>query len=281
MRFDGNEYRNDKKKEINEKNWSPFQYDDGTGTNTIDTNKGRKSSTQLYLIYEVVPHRIVAITGQRQTQTKQRTLPRMSAKEHSKHVMETLNFRMVTTAYLTNVSTPLEMPVLWEQKWGKIRGGTPVLLLPDKSAYLTFFHSKAMVHAHKINTYFMGAYLFASTPPFAITHISSEPIVAPPFYNAKYAGWSYRRCDFIVYPMSFEFIPGPGASARARSIPDITGGNSTRASVNSNSNSNQHTHILLSYGRQDREGWMLELQLEQLLASMQPVNSGPTIDKNK
>ena len=120
----------------------------------------------------------------------------------------------------------------------------------------------------------MGAYLFASTPPFAITHMSSEPIVAPSFYNAKYAGWSYRRCDFIVYPMSFEFIPGPGASTRARS--DLnTDSTDTKASV-----SHQDTHILLSYGRQDREGWMVELELDQLLASMQSVNSRPTVDKN-
>ena len=96
MRFGGKEYRNDHKKEINEKNWSPFQYNDATRTtrtNTIDTNNDRKSSSssaQLYMIYEVLPHRIVAITGQRQTQTKQRTLPRISGKEHAKHVMETL-----------------------------------------------------------------------------------------------------------------------------------------------------------------------------------------------
>ena len=173
------------------------------------------------------------------------------------------------------------MPAVWEQKWGKIRGGTPALLLPDGSAYLTFFHSRGMVHAHKINTYFMGAYLFAAKPPFGIIYMSSEPIVTPSFYNADYAGWSYRRCDYIVYPMTFEFIPGPtGSGGSARAKPNTnTESTTTRPSVNSPTN--QNTHILLSYGRQDREGWMAELQLESLLASMRPVNSVPTIDKNK
>ena len=133
MRFDGKEYRKDQKKEINEKNWIPFQYDNnGPNTSTFGTIKNiptssssssSSSTAQLYFIYEVVPHRIVAITGQRQSQIKQRILPRISPKEHPKHVMERLDFKLVTTVYLTNVTTPLEMPVLWEQKWGKIRGG--------------------------------------------------------------------------------------------------------------------------------------------------------------
>ena len=58
----------------------------------------------------------------------------------------------------------------------------------------------------QVATYFMGAYLFESSPPFAITHMSTEPISSPSFYNASLP-WAYKTMDYIVFPTSFEYTP--------------------------------------------------------------------------
>jgi predicted GH43/DUF377 family glycosyl hydrolase len=39
-------------------------------------------------------------------------------------------------------------------------------------------------------------------PPFAITHISPEPIVHPTMVNET-LGWAYKVVDYIVFPMGF------------------------------------------------------------------------------
>jgi predicted GH43/DUF377 family glycosyl hydrolase len=59
--------------------------------------------------------------------------------------------------------------------YGTIRGGTPPVLVGDE--YLTFFHSRLPDDYFRAR-YYMGAYTFESEPPFKITRITTEPLLA-------------------------------------------------------------------------------------------------------
>jgi len=93
---------------------------------------------QLHLDYQFSPHIVVALDD------------KMRQKEHK-------------------TPTPLE----W--KYGHIRGGTPPVKVGDE--YVSFFHS-SMPWRQKQNRYFMGAFAFEAKPPFAVTRITPEPLLA-------------------------------------------------------------------------------------------------------
>lgn len=76
-------------------------------------------------------------------------------------------------------------------------------------------------------------------PPFAITHISPEPIVENSFVNVSF-GWAYKVVDFIVFPMGFTF---------------------------------DDDYIYVSFGKNDKDGWMVTLNKTGLLESMIPVRT--------
>lgn len=52
------------------------------------------------------------------------------------------------------------------KKWGKLRGGTPAILVADE--YLAFFHRSFIDQKTKLSWYVMDAYTFASSPPFPL-----------------------------------------------------------------------------------------------------------------
>lgn len=125
--------------------------------------------------------------------------------------------------------------------WGVPRGGTQALL--DGDHYLAFFHSwkdlpSAQSNGRKISHYVMGAYTFQAHPPFAITAMSPEPIVAENFYRPPYhRTWKPMRC---VFPAGMI--------------------------INEND-------VWISYGRQDHEIWIAKLDKEKLLQSLVPVTA--------
>lgn len=127
----------------------------------------------------------------------------------------------------------------WE--WGELRGGTPAL--KDGDEYLAFFHSSRDVHTiqaygKKISHYVMGAYTFKGTPPFNLTRISPEPIVAQTFYEEPhYKTWKPLRA---VFPAGFVC---------------------------------DNKYIWVSYGRQDHEAWIIKIDKEGLYNSLVPVRS--------
>jgi predicted GH43/DUF377 family glycosyl hydrolase len=125
-------------------------------------------------------------------------------------------------------------------QWGELRGGTPALRLND-TQYLAFFHSSlkmATKHSNGIIVphYVMGAYVFNAYPPFEITHISPEPIIAKKFYS----GTKYKtyRPVCAIFPGGFIF---------------------------------EKKYILVAYGRQDHEIWLLKLDREGLLKSLKTL----------
>lgn len=124
--------------------------------------------------------------------------------------------------------------IRWD--WGILRGGTPALKVDDK--YLAFFHScKDMVttqsRGKRIVHYFMGAYTFATDPPFNIKQISPKPIIGKNFYNGpEHQTWKPLR---VVFPCGFVF---------------------------------DNHYIWVSYGRQDHEMWVVKLDKKGLLDSL-------------
>ena len=135
------------------------------------------------------------------------------------------------TAFLTHPS------VKWN--WGVLRGGTPALL--EGGEYLAFFHSsKSMATQHSkgknIPHYFMGAYTFSAEPPFAITRISSRPIIGKKFYKGKsYKTWKPLH---VVFPGGY--------------ISD-------------------ENYLWILYGRQDHEIWVAKLDKNAFFNSLIPV----------
>ena len=76
-------------------------------------------------------------------------------------------------------------------------------------------------------------------PPFAITHVSPEPIFHQTFINESY-GWAYKVIDYIVFPMGFIF---------------------------------DDDFIYVSYGKNDKDGWILKLNRTGFFNSLRPVKS--------
>jgi len=87
--------------------------------------------------------------------------------QFSPHIVVALDDKMRQKECKT--PTPLE----W--KYGHIRGGTPPVKVGDE--YVSFFHS-SMPWRQKQNRYFMGAFAFEAKPPFAVTRITPEPLLA-------------------------------------------------------------------------------------------------------
>jgi predicted GH43/DUF377 family glycosyl hydrolase len=129
-----------------------------------------------------------------------------------------------------------------EWNWGELRGGTPALKI-DEDKYLSFFHSVQFMQTKHSNDeiclhYFMGAYTFSTMPPFEITHISSEPIIGPGFYNGKKYDW-YWKPVVAIFPAGYVF---------------------------------DDEYIWVSYGRADHEMWIVKLDKQRFLESLIPTN---------
>ena len=127
-------------------------------------------------------------------------------------------------------------------KFGPLRGGTPGLMVGNE--YLSFFHScidMASVHSdgQHASHYFMGAYTFSKTPPFALTQISPTPIVGKNFYRGT-PYQPYWKPICCIFPCGFIF---------------------------------DEKYIWVAYGRQDHEVWIVKLDKQGLLNSLTAVTT--------
>jgi predicted GH43/DUF377 family glycosyl hydrolase len=89
----------------------------------------------------------------------------------------------------------------WPKIWGDVRGGTPAQLIDDE--YLAFFHS-SFEDQRGVLWYVMGAYIFASSPPFQLTGISSYPILFEAVYDTPHHDRANPRIR-ALYPMGFVY----------------------------------------------------------------------------
>jgi hypothetical protein len=195
-----------------------------TTTTTATTTERSYNDEVLLFSHSVIPHRVVHANETKDT----------SPSGSLYHFDRT---RRAHTVALTEVVDPPSWP------WGPLHGGTNAILIETAHGprYVSFFHSQHKWMASWCLTYFMGAYLFRTEPPFDITHISSEPIIPKKLYKASTSGWAFRAIDFIIFPMSIQLI--------------------------------KRDQILLSLGRNDREGWTIALNLTSLVSSLTPVTS--------
>lgn len=126
-------------------------------------------------------------------------------------------------------------------KWGELRGGTPGLLIDEQ--YLAFFHSSITMASEQsggelMQHYFIGAYTFMKDPPFALTKISPEPIIAKGFYSGQIYRYYWKPIR-AVFPCGYLC---------------------------------EGQNIWIAYGRQDHEVWILKLDKQQLLDSLITVS---------
>ena len=185
---------------------------------------------RLFFIYEINPHRIVAVTHANKTS--------IQSGEYEAEVY-------ANTTYVTKLLPEYE----WE--YGEMRGGSPALLI-NSTHFLSFFHSSGRFQQRHVITYYMGAYIFENKPPFGISGMSPEPIVANAMVNESW-GWAYKVVDYIIFPMGFVF---------------------------------DDDYIHVSYGKNDKDGWVLTLNKTELLNSLVPVKyeligASKLDDKNK
>eukprot|EP01031_Cornospumella_fuschlensis_P036649 gene36649-44456_t len=190
-----------------QKNWVAFEY---------QPNRHSQSSI-LYYVHSINPHRIVRQQGKLSHQLN------MSAVFVTKHVPSA------------------SLPVLW--RFGEPRGGTPARLIHTAhgTMYLTFFHSQLFSRDTKMQTYYMGAYLFQPHPPFAITHITPDIIACKQCYNEEF-GVAFKGLDYILFPMGFVV--------------------------------REHGHVLfVSAGRNDNSAYILKLNKTALVSYMVSVET--------
>ena len=139
------------------------------------------------------------------------------------------------TTYVVS-TTPFVNGLDWGH--GHLRGGTPAVLIDDKY-YLSFFHTQTKLKSSGYNTYFMGAYTFSKQAPFTLLSISRFPIVDKQFYTGPWdTRFSNRKINYVVFPMHFTV---------------------------------ENNKIQLTIGHQDAAGWLVTMELPDLLKSMREV----------
>jgi predicted GH43/DUF377 family glycosyl hydrolase len=119
--------------------------------------------------------------------------------------------------------------------YGPLRGSSNAILMDGE--YLSFFHSAAYDETviswpWVVWHYFMGAYTFATTPPFSLTRMTDLPILTPDLYTIS------NRQKRVVFPGGF-----------------IVCGSS----------------IYVAYGKDDCEIWMMTLDKEELKKALKPI----------
>jgi predicted GH43/DUF377 family glycosyl hydrolase len=221
-----------------QKNWSPFDY-----TFKRQAHHEKSLTSKTFFVFSIFPHRIVDTNE---------TISKNLLKTH--------------TICLTEMTEPMDQ--LWQ--WGPMHGGTNSVLVdtPYGPRYLAIFHSQNHFMISWMTTYFMGAYMFETEPPFAITHITTEPIIPTKLYTEDIDGWSFKvigvyrcsstvsRCDDLTLPVThIDYIMFPMNIIQ------------------------YDDKLLVSIGRNDRSGYMLVLNTTEFISTLKPVHSKVVKDR--
>jgi len=153
-------------------------------------------------------------------------------------------------------------------KLGVLRGGTPCLLI-SPSEYLTFFHTMIHLPSNSRGTYFFGAMTFSAHPPFRTLRISSAPIVDDALYQGP---WMRQRFDYVYYPMGFLFALRDAAGSSNRTTLSNSYPEGVGHDCSSPSSSAHGVFLLLSFGVQDKETHLADINLCDLLSTLVRVS---------
>ena len=123
------------------------------------------------------------------------------------------------------------------------RGGSNLILV--KGVYLGLFHSVCMYQKPATNarTYFMGAITLCPHYPFHIHKITRFPILKDMFYKGTYTySVAQFRIDYVMFGVGITMDP-----------------NSTE-------------HVLISFGHQDGDGYIIKMNINELYDNMKLVS---------
>ena len=165
-------------------------------------------------------------------------------------------------AVIKRVSLTKRQETFWS-RWGELRGGSASRLI-NSNEYLTFFHTTTLLPKSQRTTYFIGALTFSSSAPFVIKRISAVPLMHPSFYTGE---WMRQRFDYCYYSQAFVF-----SYYDAKRQSTMYSNDYPFALQNSNNCGPGHAlkdvNISLSYGYQDKESFIAEISLCELIDSM-------------
>ena len=135
-------------------------------------------------------------------------------------------------------SIKLRVDYAISQKLGDYRGGTNALLLPGSTqTYISFYHIRTRLPWSSMGSYVYGAYTFTLNEPAGLVKISPTPIMEP--RELFHKSWASRFIDYCVYPMHI-FL--------------------------------ENAVVLhISFGYQDRWGFVGTMNLTRLLDTLVPV----------
>ena len=143
----------------------------------------------------------------------------------------------VRTVHRDAIHPNLTLPWRGQEYGVHLRGSTPAILV--RGMYVAIFHTQINLKVfYNLNTYFMGAVSFCPHPPFRMHSISVYPIVDSKFYEGH---WVPKFHNYVVFPTGL--------------VLEESG-----------------THLLLSMGHQDMSAWVIRLEVDGLLDSMEVVN---------
>lgn len=225
-----------------QKNWAPFTYP------TSFQLKAELEREHFVFTQDAYDASIAAPSGELVLFVYSIIPHRIVAGNYSMQAVDGANASYIKmhTVCLTEINGTLT-PFAW--KHGSPRGGTPAVYVNDTiygPRFVVIFHSSCKgCHYAGISSFFMGGYLFNAHPPFDITHFSPDPLVPNPFYNESF-GWAFKNIDYVILPM--------GISIKGDTI-------------------------LVSAGKNDKNGWFIQMSLSGFIESLIPVASTTLIDK--
>jgi hypothetical protein len=262
-----------------QKNWMPFVYQQ-QHHNSLNTHHRylnpyhrsyyKDNTTLLYQVYSVDPHVIVSTQLENVVDNHTYiddqdilTIPNITTKYPQKEFLKQSYkrlavHRIASSQFVPGNSSHSSRTRFWD--YGEARGGTPAKLIWTKPygwRYLTFFHSQRHTGIYRVLSYYMGAYLFEPTPPFQITHMTPDPIICNPCYNESF-GWAFRSIDYIIFPMSFLVYPSDDGKRKKYMVKDDL---------------YKERILFLTFGRNDRSGWVMTLNLSGLIDYMIPIDT--------
>ncbi len=146
------------------------------------------------------------------------------------------NQNLLSVVTVSKLDKVLNLP--WDGKlYGEhLRGGTPAIMLRGK--LFSVFHTQTSF-INGLFTYFMGAITFCPEPPFQIHSISAVPIIKKHLYDGP---WDTKKINYVLYPMSAV-------------VEDAS-----------------EKHIYVSMGYQDKNGYLIKLEVDGLFDHMELVN---------
>lgn len=245
-----------------EKNWSPFAVE-----HVDSSSKGTASR--------------VEGSGQSDSHESSAKNPKDVYFIQSINPMHIVHFDFTTNETVTISQAPT---AFHSYAYGSLRGGTNAIHIGD-GVYLSIFHSLRTLPYNSLHTYFMGAYTFRRRLTnehgwqWRLEAMSSQPIVDAWLYDGSYDPFARnRRVDYCLFPTSLLFAPS--STGRPTGNRNATMDDEKHSKHSSSHRRTEHRQLLLSFGRQDSQGFVAYLDLHQLLKSLEPVTYCDEPDTN-